>query len=377
MHERLDRSAATEAGRSLIAIETRPEKRSCPQCHETLIEPHFWGRFRMTRLWRAFRWCGQCRWAQRTRRQRLALTRPPEPALLPALSFQQRGALESERLRGQRMLLARGVGYLRDGQLRCPTCHSTVYCEVTLVRNQHHHPACYILEWVCWGGGHLVGERWRSGSPVAGRFPISMTAPDEPRVVAPAPQGDPIGHATALTALSQRLIRRRHSMRIVRMNDEMHVGCDERCHLLRYVDPEDHNSPIYLTRLHSPDSHNNHAQRDEVPVSEPLIWNGMRLDPAQYHLTVDGISLARVVTRIEWLLLRAMFRDVGRIVPQAIIIKRTWGDEYTQDDSHLLRVHIARLRKKLDPTSNDRFITTHQGVGYGLGMAPSEIAAIP
>jgi hypothetical protein len=91
MHERLDRSAATEAGRSLIAIDTSPKKRHCPQCHEALIEPHFWGRFRMTRLWRAFRWCGRCRWAQRTRRQRLALIRPPEPALLPALSFQQRG----------------------------------------------------------------------------------------------------------------------------------------------------------------------------------------------------------------------------------------------------------------------------------------------
>lgn len=375
MHAVLGRPPV-EVALPLIQIDTCPQRHWCRSCERRLIEPHFWGRVRVTQTWQLFRQCGSCRRHQQVNRHGEATPMTPHPSLGTGTSGYQRNDVLEATLRARRARFAQGVGYCRDGQLRCPTCHSTVYCETTVLRGQRDHPSSYIMEWLCWGSGHVVGERWRSGSPVAGRYPTPIVPPVTAPPVPSSPHLAPIGASTVMVALGRRTAWRRQTMRVVHLDDQLQVGCDERCRLLQYVDPSNATSPIYITRLHSPHSHNEYGGSNGNG-HQLFEWRGLRIDPAECYITVDGVSLVQQVTRIEWQLLRGLLRDVGQIVPQAALIKRTWGEEYDGNDAHLLRVRIARVRKKLDPTNSDRFITTRPGIGYGIALVTNESAATP
>jgi two-component system, OmpR family, KDP operon response regulator KdpE len=46
------------------------------------------------------------------------------------------------------------------------------------------------------------------------------------------------------------------------------------------------------------------------------------------------------------------------------LLGEVWGHVY-EDDTHTLRVHIANLRRKIEPDSHaPRYIRTDPGVGY-------------
>ena len=48
-------------------------------------------------------------------------------------------------------------------------------------------------------------------------------------------------------------------------------------------------------------------------------------------------------------------------------MEAVWGDSWIGDD-HLVDVHIANLRRKLDETAESaRFVTTVRGIGYRMG----------
>ena len=93
-------------------------------------------------------------------------------------------------------------------------------------------------------------------------------------------------------------------------------------------------------------------------------------------LSVDGLEVdlaARVVRRdgevvhltpTEFELLRMLVRERGRLLTHRMLLGEVWGPSY-EDDAQVLRVHIANLRRKLEPdTARPRYITTDPGVGY-------------
>jgi DNA-binding response OmpR family regulator len=46
------------------------------------------------------------------------------------------------------------------------------------------------------------------------------------------------------------------------------------------------------------------------------------------------------------------------------LLARVWGEDYFGDD-HVVDVHVANLRKKIEPEpSNPRYVQTVRGVGY-------------
>jgi two-component system, OmpR family, KDP operon response regulator KdpE len=99
-------------------------------------------------------------------------------------------------------------------------------------------------------------------------------------------------------------------------------------------------------------------------------------DETEPVLAADEIEIdlpARRVTRsgeevhltpTEFDLLRLLVRNRGRLLTHRTLLKEVWGPGF-QDDTQVLRVHIANLRRKIEPEAGKpRLIRTDPGVGY-------------
>jgi two-component system KDP operon response regulator KdpE len=90
------------------------------------------------------------------------------------------------------------------------------------------------------------------------------------------------------------------------------------------------------------------------------------------HFTVD-LAATRVVdaagepirlTPTEWALLEVLVRHAGKLVSQRQLLQEVWGPGYG-DESNYLRVHMAHLRRKLEPDrAHPRYLLTEPGMGY-------------
>jgi len=69
-------------------------------------------------------------------------------------------------------------------------------------------------------------------------------------------------------------------------------------------------------------------------------------------------------------LLRVLARHPGKLLTHQMLLQQVWGPEYGSETS-LLRVHVARLRHKIEPEpARPRFLLAELGAGYRL-MDPS------
>jgi two-component system KDP operon response regulator KdpE len=67
---------------------------------------------------------------------------------------------------------------------------------------------------------------------------------------------------------------------------------------------------------------------------------------------------------IEWELLKALVSQHGRVLTHRALLRQVWGPAYA-DEEHYLHVHIANLRKKIEPNPrNPRYLLTEPGIGY-------------
>jgi two-component system KDP operon response regulator KdpE len=91
------------------------------------------------------------------------------------------------------------------------------------------------------------------------------------------------------------------------------------------------------------------------------------------HLTVD-LTLREVnvdgrevnLTPTEYDILRVLIQNAGKVLTHQQLIHLVWGNNY-EADSHLLRVNISNLRRKIEPDpSRPHFVMTEPGVGYRL-----------
>jgi two-component system KDP operon response regulator KdpE len=58
----------------------------------------------------------------------------------------------------------------------------------------------------------------------------------------------------------------------------------------------------------------------------------------------------------------------GKVITQRQLLREVWGDAYS-DESHLLRVNISNLRRKLEPEpAKPKYLLTETGVGYRINI---------
>jgi DNA-binding response OmpR family regulator len=92
--------------------------------------------------------------------------------------------------------------------------------------------------------------------------------------------------------------------------------------------------------------------------------NGLRVDLRAHGVTVDGREVA--LTATEFHLLAELVSSPGRVFSTPALLRRVWGESYTET-GYLVRSVIRSTRAKLgDDPQHPRFIKTLHGIGYQL-----------
>jgi len=107
------------------------------------------------------------------------------------------------------------------------------------------------------------------------------------------------------------------------------------------------------------------ALRRSAPAAEaPVIdTEDFSIDLVARRVTGrDGEAIR--LTPTEWGVLEVLVRNVGRLVTHRHLLREVWGPAYGEE-SNYLRVHMANLRRKLEPNpAQPRYLVTEPGMGY-------------
>jgi two-component system KDP operon response regulator KdpE len=97
------------------------------------------------------------------------------------------------------------------------------------------------------------------------------------------------------------------------------------------------------------------------PEDAVIRADGLEVDLAARVVRRDGEEIH--LTPTEFDLLRVLARNRGRLMTHRELLKAVWGAGYS-DDTQVLRVHVANLRRKIEPPGAPRFVKTDPRVGY-------------
>lgn len=100
-----------------------------------------------------------------------------------------------------------------------------------------------------------------------------------------------------------------------------------------------------------------------APKAANLITAGeIEVDPDAREARVEGEAVD--LTKIEFDLLITLAGRPTMVFSRQMLLDQVWGDDWYGDD-HVVDVHIANLRKKID-ANGTKHIRTVRGVGYRL-----------
>jgi DNA-binding response OmpR family regulator len=99
-----------------------------------------------------------------------------------------------------------------------------------------------------------------------------------------------------------------------------------------------------------------YALEPQIQVDDRLV-----VDFARQQVSIEGQSVALSPTETK--LLYLLMRNAGRTVTNDFLLRRLWPLREVFEDT--LRVHVYRLRKKLEPSPDSwRYVKTERGEGY-------------
>jgi len=104
--------------------------------------------------------------------------------------------------------------------------------------------------------------------------------------------------------------------------------------------------------------------RAEPGSEAPRVFGELSIDTAGREVTVAGVMAD--LTRIEFDLLDTMSANPKVVFNRQQLLDRIWGPGWYGDD-HVVDVHIANLRKKIDTPDAKSWVRTVRGVGYSMG----------
>lgn len=106
-------------------------------------------------------------------------------------------------------------------------------------------------------------------------------------------------------------------------------------------------------------------RRPRVDSAEglPRTFGDLVLDPHSREVTVKGTAVE--LTRIEFDLLETMSANPRLVFTRQQLLDKVWGPNWYGDD-HVVDVHVANLRKKIDVPGEKSWVRTVRGVGYSM-----------
>ncbi len=104
------------------------------------------------------------------------------------------------------------------------------------------------------------------------------------------------------------------------------------------------------------------SQSEEHLPDVVEVDDDLKIDFGRREVWVRGKQVKLRPT--EFRLLYHLVKNAGWILTHEQLLTKVWGPEY-RDDSHLLRLYITYLRKKIEPDpAHPKYILTERGVGY-------------
>lgn len=97
----------------------------------------------------------------------------------------------------------------------------------------------------------------------------------------------------------------------------------------------------------------------------PRMFGDLVLDPHSREVTVQGVKVD--LTRIEFDLLETMSANPKLVFTRQQLLDKVWGPNWFGDD-HVVDVHMANLRKKVDVADQKSWVRTVRGVGYSMAL---------
>ena len=107
-------------------------------------------------------------------------------------------------------------------------------------------------------------------------------------------------------------------------------------------------------------------QRPDTEERTRFEAGPITVDVESREARLDGAPLD--LTRTEFDLLVALIENPSRVVTRDALLQRVWGEWY--GDSHVVEVHMSRLRNKVKKAGGPSIGTAVRGVGYKLGIDP-------
>lgn len=95
--------------------------------------------------------------------------------------------------------------------------------------------------------------------------------------------------------------------------------------------------------------------------SSVLFFPGLMIDLLARRVEVNGKEVA--LTPTEYDLLALLAKSPDRVFTREMLMNKVWGYDYL-GDGHTVDVHMSALRKKVEPTPEQRYIKTVWRVGY-------------
>lgn len=104
-------------------------------------------------------------------------------------------------------------------------------------------------------------------------------------------------------------------------------------------------------------------RRRQVGTPSPILKIGdLTIDPSRRSVERGGVSIS--LRRKEFDILEYLVRNCGKVVTQSMILNHVWDDSSKDAWANTVRVHIKRLRDKIDRPFASQLIKTAHGVGY-------------
>ncbi len=103
--------------------------------------------------------------------------------------------------------------------------------------------------------------------------------------------------------------------------------------------------------------------KPQAPEPAVLEFGELEVDLERTQARRSGEPLR--LTPTEWALLEAFVTNPGKLLTHQWMLRKVWGQGYTLEQSHYLRIYVRQLRQKLgDDVASPRYVATERGMGY-------------
>ena len=106
------------------------------------------------------------------------------------------------------------------------------------------------------------------------------------------------------------------------------------------------------------------AENDDIALNGVYRVDGLEIDYRRHRVRRDGEDIH--LTPNEFKIVALLGMHAGQVLTYKSMLRQLWGPSASTDNK-ILRVHMASIRRKIEPNPNEpRYIFTEVGVGYRM-----------